>query len=440
MFLLVISVNHTYSIFKISLWILLTRKNLLLDAVRNLQRIASNRSQLSISMTTGMKWMEEHPKGWIDSWVNCIKTYSDGVQLELLKWFAYPISMVLYANHLRSSNVLIQLTHSMLPLSLLILGCYTCSIYRWSLDMIAGTSIATYEGYMSRDNGSEICNIECTSTLDVDVSAQESIQQESTHLNNTNTIHKIISILDGAEDLLYSHRYGLETIKTISNMVKITKNIIIPLINGTGTIFPVMIIFCIRDSLREYKSNYVILSSMKLSLYNWFILSESAIFNLLFWSSYQHILSPLYITINLCVVFIQLCSYELSLKNTNILSNSGLIFGYHNVIVSWLGLILLYLCSIIFVEGQTLELTNQTICVNDIHVSWVFYSIDGCHLYHIIVGNIILSVHIMFYVVLLCHLLLLYVLNVYHVFKDVCLMYWHFVELLWLMIYYSVYS
>jgi hypothetical protein len=147
--------------------------------------------------------------------------------------------------------------------------------------MIAGTSIATYEGYMSRDNGSEICNIECTSTLDVDVSApydfsvyyqesisQESIQQESTHLNNTNTIHKIISILDGAEDLLYSHRYGLETIKTISNMVKITKNIIIPLINGTGTIFPVMIIFCIRDSLREYKSNYVILSSMKLSLYN----------------------------------------------------------------------------------------------------------------------------------------------------------------------------
>ena len=74
--------------------------------------------------------------------VNCIKTYSDGVPLELL-------SFLIYANHLRSSNVFIQLTHSMLPLSLLILGCYTCSFYRWSLD---GTSIATYEGYMSRDN------------------------------------------------------------------------------------------------------------------------------------------------------------------------------------------------------------------------------------------------------------------------------------------------
>ena len=57
-----------------------------------------------------------------------------------------------------------------------------------------------------------------------------------------------------AEDL-YSHQYGLwsEPIKTISN----TKNIIIPLINGTGILMPVMIIFCIRDSLREYKSNFI---------------------------------------------------------------------------------------------------------------------------------------------------------------------------------------
>jgi hypothetical protein len=57
--------------------------------------------------------------------------------------------------------MLIQLTHSMFPLSLLIIGCYTCSIYRRSLDNEAGTSIATYEG----DNGSSKMNgnIECTS-------------------------------------------------------------------------------------------------------------------------------------------------------------------------------------------------------------------------------------------------------------------------------------
>ena len=70
-----------------------------------------------------------------------------------------------YASHLRSTSVLIQLTHSMLPLSLLILGCYTCSTTLGCI-VIGGTSIATYDGYMSRDNGSwnRIGNIECTST------------------------------------------------------------------------------------------------------------------------------------------------------------------------------------------------------------------------------------------------------------------------------------
>jgi hypothetical protein len=76
-------------------------------------------------------------------------------------------------------------------------------------------------------------------------------------------------MLDVSAEDLYSHQYGLETIKTISNTgTNVTKNIIIPLINGTGTIFPVMMVFCIRDSLREYKSNYVVLSSMILALYN----------------------------------------------------------------------------------------------------------------------------------------------------------------------------
>lgn len=53
---------------------------------------------------------------------------------------------------------MIQLTHSMLPLSLLILGCYTCSINRYQYTSIADLS--------ERDNGScRICNIECTSTI-----------------------------------------------------------------------------------------------------------------------------------------------------------------------------------------------------------------------------------------------------------------------------------
>ena len=380
--------------------------------------------------------------------VNCVKT------LELLKCYIFN------AIHLRSSNVFTQLTHSMLPLSLLILGCYTCSINRFQ-SVIDGTSVATYEDSlhnMSRDNGSKIRNIECHSAtshhhLKPDgygvishlASCSSLIRQSRNELWTTSQMTDNTGDTTEVAEDLYSHQYGYETIKTISNTAPIrSKNIIIPLINGTGTrLFPVMIIFCIRDSLREYKSNYVILSTMKLALYNWFILSESAIFNLLFWSSYQHILSPLYITINLSIVFIQLNSNDLSLKNTNLLSNSAIIFGYHYIIGTWLGLIQWYLCSYIFMEGQLNEFTNLAINMNDTLLGCVLYNIDGWHLYHIVVGNILLitafnlsswSQYIMYKVVLQLRV------RLHHMFYNMQLVYWHFVELLWLGIYYVLYS
>jgi len=247
-------------------------------------------------------------------------------------------------------------------------------------------------------------------------------------------------LISVAEDL-YSHQYGLwsEPIKTISNM----KNIIIPLINGTGILMPVMIIFCIRDSLREYKSNYVILSSMKLSIYNWCILSESVIFNLLFWLSYQHVLSPIYITINLWIVLIQMNSYDLSLKTTNLLSNSGILFGHHYIVGTWLELNQWYQCSWMFLNGQLNEFTNLSINMNDTLVGWNFYNIDGLHLYHVVVGNILLIIgfnlsswtqYVLYKVMFQLRV------RLHHMFFNMQLVYWHFVELLWLVIYYVLYS
>jgi hypothetical protein len=151
------------------------------------------------------------------------------------------------------------------------------------LATVDGTGIAN----MSRDNGSSKMNgnIECTSmasslsTMNTSILMQEITVRlmpyhilDVTHNNDGSMAMDVSSFLKNDEDL-YSCRYGLETIKTISNselsyVFIVHQKIIIPLINGTGTVFPVMMICCIRDSLREYKSNYVILSSMKLSLYN----------------------------------------------------------------------------------------------------------------------------------------------------------------------------
>jgi len=320
MFLLVyISVNHTNTIFKISLRILLTWKSL--STIYSIRRITDNRTcgaeiakvtknttanslnGLGIKVSsntnrTNLKTdtlnrvgrfhpllratiMNKNTKNIIDRGIALNSTNGWNVNcIKYLKWQL--LDRIWYASHLRSSNYMIQLTHSMLPLSLLILGCYTCSINRYQYTSIADLS-------SERDNGScRICNIECTSTSivaseldmkwtkwngnenrelatictnwieDVDVSATillESLKNECNEwLKTKSNDSRNDYFKDVAEDL-----YSCDSKTFISNMVNITKNIIIPLINGTGSIVPIMIIFCIRDSLREYKSNYVIM-------------------------------------------------------------------------------------------------------------------------------------------------------------------------------------
>jgi heme/copper-type cytochrome/quinol oxidase subunit 3 len=202
-----------------------------------------------------------------------------------------------------------------------------------------------------------------------------------------------------------------------------------------------MMVFCIRDSLREYKSNYVVLSSMILALYNWLILTETSIFSLLFWLSYQHVLSPLYIVINLWFIINQMNSIDLSLKNTNLLTNNAIIFGHYYI--NGTSLILWMHCSLIFMNGQISEFPNLVINMNDTLLGWVFYIIDGWHLYHIVFGNILLGIafnlsswtkYVFFG--------RLYQLRVrlHHMLSCMQLVYWHFVELLWLVIYYVLYA
>ena len=57
-------------------------------------------------------------------------------------------------------------------------------------------------------------------------------------------------------------------------------------------------------------------------------------------------------------------SYELSLKNTNLLSSSAILFGYHTIIGSVLELILGYLLALVFIEGQINEFINTAINMN----------------------------------------------------------------------------
>jgi heme/copper-type cytochrome/quinol oxidase subunit 3 len=181
---------------------------------------------------------------------------------------------------------------------------------------------------------------------------------------------------------------------------------------------------------------------MKLSIYNLIIMSESAIIWSLGWSSYQCILSPLLLTHNLWLLIVCVNSYDLWLKNTNVLSVSAILMGYHYIVCMFIWFINCYLCSCIFIEGQVLEISWLCINMWDLEMGWVFFCVDGLHLYHVIFGNVFLclvsrmswvlkgSVCKMCYVCLLCSVRL----SVYMQW-----VYWHLLELLWLLIYYVLY-
>jgi heme/copper-type cytochrome/quinol oxidase subunit 3 len=122
------------------------------------------------------------------------------------------------------------------------------------------------------------------------------------------------------------HQSCVKTIKTISNTgIYETKNNISPLFNGTVTIFIGLILFCIRDSLRESKANYVIISNMQLVLMYCFIISESVIFCILFSMSYVYLLSPICLICKVTLIYVVMNVYELSLKSTNLLTISAII-------------------------------------------------------------------------------------------------------------------
>ena len=275
------------------------------------------------------------------------------LKLLITRYLMFKHADVLSATPLRPVNVFVTLTHSMLPLSLLLVGCVTGTIKKWNIDYGHGRAI------WSRDNGSKICNIECTSLLKRDVLSAPIITSnvsvvtledyvsidehmltswtlmmdglnDGTVIPNTNeyllTIGLQVDCYKDTTCYVRCHQSYVKTIKTISNTgIDEIKNNISPLFNGTVTIFIGLILFCIRDSLRESKANYVIISSVQLVLMYCFIMSESVVFCVLFSMSYVYLLSPICLICKVSLVYVLMNVYELSLKSTNLLSISAII-------------------------------------------------------------------------------------------------------------------
>lgn len=208
---------------------------------------------------------------------------------------------------------------------------------------------------------------------------------------------------------------------------------------------------CNRDSIREYTSCYEILCYYMLSLLVVFVLSEIMFVWVYFWSSGNTTSSSsslLLLSIGTDIRTSQ-DPNALTYTNTVLLSFSGISLGctYHIRVTHTLYhscYLLCYVWSYGFGNRQIKEFQNVSFYLNDCISSSVIFYLIGLHFFHVGVGIILLWLFLL-WDAQLTRSILNFIntqlrLTQHLVLYSLQLVYWHFVELLWLLIYYALYN
>lgn len=174
----------------------------------------------------------------------------------------------------------------------------------------------------------------------------------------------------------------------------------------------------------------------------WFILSEVLVFFAIFWTFLHSSLAP---TVELALNWppkgIEVIDpFELPLLGTIILLLSGctITWFHHSLIYAKslkqinLSLVLTILLAITFLFIQSYEYTNAPFSINDSIYGNCFYLTTGGHGLHVIVGTLWLIVG-------LTRLVNSSFTNSHHVGIEASIIYWHLVDVVWLMVWLVVY-
>ena len=172
-----------------------------------------------------------------------------------------------------------------------------------------------------------------------------------------------------------------------------------------------------------------------------FIISEALFFLAIFWAFFHSALSP---TIELGAKWppmgIEAINpFELPLLNTVILLSSGVTvtFAHHSLIQgnrsgALYGLVYTVVLAIIFTAFQGIEYTVSSFTISDGTYTSCFYFGTGFHGLHVIIGTAFLAVG-------LWRLLAYHLTENHHLGLEAGILYWHFVDVVWLFLYISVY-
>ncbi len=172
-----------------------------------------------------------------------------------------------------------------------------------------------------------------------------------------------------------------------------------------------------------------------------FIVSEALFFMAIFWAFFHSALTP---TIELGAQWPPIGiepvnPFELPLLNTVILLSSGATITYaHHSFISknrkgtLYGSIATIILAIVFTLFQGIEYSVSSFTISDGVFGTCFFFGTGFHGLHVIIGTIFLGVafiRIFFY----------HMTNNHHLGYESAILYWHFVDVVWLFLFFSMY-
>lgn len=172
-----------------------------------------------------------------------------------------------------------------------------------------------------------------------------------------------------------------------------------------------------------------------------FILSEVFFFVSFFWAFYDSALSP---TVELGMVWppkgiLPLSVYSVPLLNTVILLTRGITvtWAHHSLINNFfsksvVSLFFTVMLGVYFLYMQYLEYSEAQFTIADGVYGRTFFMATGFHGMHVIVGTI-------FLIYSLLNLLSLKLLYNHHFSFEAAAWYWHFVDVVWLILFVSIY-
>merc|ERR1711972_154731 len=203
--------------------------------------------------------------------------------------------------------------------------------------------------------------------------------------------------------------------------------------------------FWFRDLLREYYKKYEILLMVLFLVFFLFLASEALLFISFFWASFHSLSSPS-LGISPGEGFYVPDPCELTFANTLLLSNAAVSLGggFVSLEISCSLLIFFSLFSFMlawtFISLQIKEFRIMGLSINDSVYSSLFFFLTGLHFFHLLVGLFLLT--LFFWGCsfsskkdIMANLRV----SELHLFYNLQIFYWHFLEILWLFIFLVLY-